>query len=279
MNFIQVAVDNREKGRVPISIGTSLALEAGFGVYPDRPETPPPFTRAAQLWINLRTIVRNLLACLPTDLKDTVLPDDLWEFAQEELSIILAAMAKDAPKTRVVFYVSDYTRMQQRFPGGLLKVPSTPKQILQQKIEDATLRLMLQKNLEHHVEFFDFDIQGQFPASFILTHLPVDLLARYRFDRLELLESHTGKIKGPGAWNSKLTNGKELGNIPFNSFTLQLFGDNGNMFSPHSISLRRAVLQAAAQANWTNVTGMEKIHDTVKKIQNDAQRSELVKML
>jgi hypothetical protein len=279
MNPILIAIENREKGQVPISIGTSLALEAGFGVYPDRPEKPAPFTRVKQLWINLRTIVRNLYACLPTDLKDTVLPDDLWRAALEELSIIESTLAKQAPQVKAVFYVSDYVRLKQRFPHASIKEPITPKQIVQQKVEDVTLRLMLENNHQHNVSFFDFDIQGQFPASFILTHLPIDLLARYRFDRLELLESHTGKIKGASAWHTKLTNGKELENVPFNSFTLQLFGDKGNMFSPQSISVRRSMLEAARQGNWTNVSTMEKIRDTVSKVPNQAHRDELMKLL
>lgn len=280
MNAIQIAVDSREKGQVPISIGTSLALEAAMGIYPDRPESPPPFSRAKQLWINLRTLVRNLYACLPTDLKETVLPDDLWQFVQEEMSIIPAAVEKGSMgNTRVVYYVSDYKKLAQRFPGAIIKEAKTSKQIVQQKIEEVALELVLQNNQLHHVEFFDFDIQGRHPASFIITHLPVDLLARYHFERLELLESHTGKIKGPGAWNTKLTNGKELSNIPFNSFTLQLFGDNGNMFSPQSLSLRRAVVELAGKRNWTSVTTQEKIRDDVRRVENDAHRRELEKML
>lgn len=280
MNFVQVAVDNREKGKVPVSIGTALAIEAGSGVYPDRPETPPPFTQVKQLWVNLRTIVRNLYACLPTDVKESVVPEDLWQAALEELSILPAAVAQGSQgNTKVVYYVSDYARMAQRYPGALIKEAKTPKQLLQQKIEDVTLKLMLENNHQQQVEFFDFDIQGQHPASFILTHLPVDLLARYRFEKLSLLESHTGKIKGPGAWNTKLTNGKELENIPFNSFTLQLFGDNGNMFSPQSISVRRKMLELANQWGWTNVTSTDKIRETVKKVDNDEHRALLMTLL
>lgn len=279
MNFIGVAIDNREKGQVPISIGTSLALEAGFGIYPDRHESPPPFTRVKQVWINLRTLVRNLIACLPTNLKETLLPDDVWRFVHEEMTIIKTSLAKQAPGVKLVFYVSEYNRLDQRFPGAVIKLPSTPKQSIQQQVEEASLKLALEKNHEHDVEFFDFELHGQHPSSFLLTHLPVDLLSRYFFERLELLESHTGKIKGPGAWNSKLTNGKELSNIPFNRFTLQLFGDNGNMFSPHPVSLRRALMQVAIDNGWSNVTSIEKIRDSLKKIPNDMQRTELLKML
>lgn len=280
MKMIQVIVDNRDKGQVPVSIGTSLALEAGAGVYPDRPEMPPPFMRARQLWVNLRTIVRNLYGCLPTDVKDTVLPDDMWQAALEELSVIDVAVTEASKgHTQVVFYVSDYKRLQGRYPGAVLKEAKTHKQIFQQKLEETTLQLMLKNNHQLEVKFFEFGIEGQYPESFIITHLPVDLLARYRFTRLELLESHTGKIKGPAEWNTKLTNGKELANVPFNDFTLQLFGDNGNMFSPQPISVRKAFLEAAQQWGLTNVSTMDKVKNTVAKIQNDHLRGGLAKLL
>lgn len=280
MNVNKIAVENREKGQVPISIGTSLAIEAGGGVYPDRPEVPEPFTRAKLLWINLRTLVRNLYGCLPTDVKETVLPDDLWEYALEEMAIIPAAVTNMSKgNTSVVYYASDYKHLERKFPGAIIKQPRTVRQQLQQRVEDSTLRIMLERNRDFDVQLFDFAISGQFPASFIITHLPVDLLARYQFERLELLESHTGAIKGPAAWHTKLTNGRSLPNIPFNKFTLQLFGDNGNMFSPQAISLRNEMLDKAKQWNWTNVTTMDRIRDTVGKVGNDALRSQLVKML
>ena len=161
-----------------------------------------------------------------------------------------------------------------------MKEAKTSRQVIQQELENRTLKLMLEHNHQQkNVQFFDFEIEGRHPDSLIMTHLPVDLLARYRFSRLELLESHTGKIKGPAEWNTKLTNGKELANIPFNSFTLQLFGDNGNMFSPQSISIRRVLLEAAQKWGWTNVSGMERVRDTIGKIANDHHREQLVKLL
>lgn len=280
MSPIKIAVDNREKGQVPVSIGTSLALEAGSGTYPDRPESPPPFTRAKQLWVNLRTLVRNLYACLPTELKDNVLPDELWECVLEEMAIIPAAVTNGSMgNTSVVYYASDYNNLKRRFPEASIREPRTTKQLLQHSVEETTLKMALSNNRDFNVQLFDFEIEGQYPASFILTHLPVDLLARYRFERLELLESHTGALKGPAAWNTKLTNGRELTNVPFNHFTLQLFGDNGNMFAPQSITLRREVLRLAKQFNWTNVTTLEKVRETIKKISNDQQREAVLKLL
>lgn len=280
MNAQKIAIDNREKGQFPISIGTSLALEAGAGSYPDRPEHPAPFTRVKQLWINLRTLVRNLNSCLPTDVKDTLLPDDLWEFVLEEMAIIPAAVTNVSQgNTQVVFYASDYKNMQRRFPGALLRQPRTAKQIMQHSVEETTLKMALAKNQDFDVKLFDMEIEGQYPASFILTHLPVDLLARYRFERLELLESHTGSIKGPAAWNTKLTNGRELTHVPFNRFTLQLFGDNGNMFAPHPLTLRREVMALAHRWSWTNVTTLDKIRDTLRHMDNDVHRKTLLSLL
>ncbi|QVD49141.1 hypothetical protein LUCX_71 [Xanthomonas phage vB_XciM_LucasX] len=280
MNTVQIAVENRDVGQVPVSIGTSLALEGAFGIYPDRPEMPPPLQRVRQVWVNLRTIVRNLYACLPTEVRDMVLPDDLWQAALGELTIIRNAVTQTSRgQVQVVYYVSDYARMHQRFPGAILREPKTPKQIFQHKIEDTTLRMMLERNHDQHVELYDFDITGQHQASFIITHLPVDLLARYRFERLELLESHTGIVKGPAAWNTKLTNGRELSNIPFNKFTLQLFGDNGNMFAPQAPTLRKTVLALAHRWSWTNVSSLDLVRSTIQKVEIDEHRKALLSLL
>jgi hypothetical protein len=283
MNFIQQAVEAREKGQtVPVSIGTALAIEAGCGVYPDRPEHPAPFVFVQQVWINLRTLVRNLYACLDKDVKDTALPDDLWQAGLEEMQIIETAVAQaTGNRTKVVFYVSDYKRPEQLFPGAIIKKAITPKQIFQLTVEEDTLKLMLQNNQQNHmVHFYEFMIEGNHPASLIITHMPVDLLARFRFERLELLESHTGAIKKPAQWNTKLTNGKELTNIPFNRMTLQLFGDNGNLFSPLSITIRREVVRLAGIDQWTAVTSMEKVRATISgKMDNDEHRKTVLKLM
>lgn len=283
MNYIQQAVEAREKGQsIPISIGTALAIEAGCGIFPDRPEHPAPFIFVQQVWVNLRTLVRNLYACLDKDLKDTVLPADLWGAGLEEMQIIESAVAQATHgRTKVVFYVSDYKRPERLFPGAIIKKAITPKQIFQQTVEESTLKLMLENNQQNHtVNFYEFQIEGQHPPSLIITHMPVDLLCRYRFERLELLESHTGVIKTPAQWNTKLTNGKELTNIPFNRVTMQLFGDNGNLFAPLSITIRREVVRLAGIDQWTAVTSLEKVRATISgKMDNDVHRKAVLELM
>ena len=54
-------MSSRTIGQFPLSIATSLAMEAAFGIYPDRPETKEPILKYDTLWVNVRTIFRNIM--------------------------------------------------------------------------------------------------------------------------------------------------------------------------------------------------------------------------
>ena len=87
----------------------------------------------------------------------------------------------------------------------------------------------------------------------LITHYPVDLLARYNFTELHLLESHTGAIKNPSMWNTKLQNGRDIPNIPFDRATLQVFGD-GVMYRPMNMKIRKAFIEMAEKHQWSAAT-------------------------
>src|SRR5690606_22392271 len=87
----------------------------------------------------------------------------------------------------------------------------------------------------------------------ILTHFPVDLLNRYRFKTLKLLESHTGAIKPFNVWNTKLKDGQGLDVIPFDRMTLQMFGDNAH-FSPMHKKVRMTIYNLVVKNKWTYAT-------------------------
>ena len=280
MHPLIAAVDGREKGAIPVSIGTSLAVEAACGVYPDRPVSPAPLTEVKEVWFNLRTLLRNLVGALPTDIKDQVTPLQLLPALTEELGILESAVVKGSNgMCRPIFYIADYTSLKREFPKANLKAPTTPKQLLAQSIENNTLRALIEEGTSVDLRTYRFAITGQHPASFIVTHLPVDLLARYQFQKLELLESHTGMIKPYPQWHTKLTGGKDLVNIPFHRFSLQLFGDNGHQFSPMLINLRREVLKLADQDRWTSVSTTEKIRMSLRKIADPSDRALLLALL
>lgn len=280
MNPLLAAVDARDKGAIPVSIGTSLALESVSGVFPDQPVSPAPILSVKEMWFNVRTLLRNLLGGLPGEVRDLMSPAILIPALVEELGIIESAVVKASNgRCRAVFYCCDYTLLSRKFPKATLKTPTTPKQQLAHRIEETTITALLRNPDPYEIKTFRFEITGRYPDAFILTHLPVDLLSKYSFSKLELVESHTGKIKPAPQWNTKLTAGKDLVNIPFNAFSLQVFGDNGNHFQQALSNIRREVLTLAEEDGWTAVSTEEKIRFSVRKVKNPTDRTYLMSML
>jgi hypothetical protein len=280
MNAVFQAVNDRQKGAFPVSIATSLAVEAAGGVYPERPESPEPILQVQELWFNLRTLHRNLMGALPTDVRKKVLPGHLVPALIEELAILEAAVIKlSHGGCRAVFYHSAYSKLKNRFSHALLRQPSTELQRIEQSLESQTVKYVIEQSPAQDVREFEQEIRGRHPTSFIVTHLPVDLLSRYAFSKLLLLESHTGRIKAPPQWNSKLTGGKDLANIPFNAFTLQVFGDNAHQFNAQPLRLRRQVQHLAQRDRWDVLTTLEKIEVSVKHVTDLKDRAALLALL
>lgn len=277
---LEAAVATRQQGQFQVSIPTSLAVESACGVYPERPVTPAPLTEVKEIWFNLRTLHRNLIGSLSAEARNQVMPEQIVPALIEELAILESVLIKASEgRARPVFYLADYSPLASKFPKAVFKKATTPKQEFAYKVEQHSVMGVLQQQPPQDMRTYRYEITGSHPESFIVTHLPVDLLARHRFRRLSLLESHTGTIKPPPQWSSKLTDGKNLSHIPFNSFTLQVFGDNGHMFSPHLPALRRVVLEMAERDHWTALTTMEKIRESIRKVTHPADRTALLSML
>lgn len=256
---------NRDKGQVPVSIGTSLALEGAAGILEEAPVTPAPLLSVNELWVNLRTLFRNLYGALTKELKGYVTPEHLVMTLQEELGMIRAAVAQIAGgKVTARFYYCGYDSVPRVFPKARLREPTTPLQLTFNGLEQTTLRELIGRSEEGEIRLFNIDIEGSNPKALMITHIPLDLLSFRHFRDLALLESHTGVVKTRHQWNTKLTNGNDLVRIPFNRMTLQLFGDGGTFFSPFPIKIRRAILEIAERRNWSVVTTKDKILYDVK---------------
>jgi hypothetical protein len=279
--IVAEAIDQREKGQIPISIATALALEGAFGIYPDRPESPAPITgNVKQLWINLRTLIRNFYGSVKSDRKILITPPYAANALIEEINIIESAVHQYSNgQVSVVFYYCNYEEVVRKFPKANVKSISTENQKIQHTLEVQTLQFILQQEPNCDIRKMGLDFGNNHPSSLILTHYPIDLLNRYGFQRLDLLESHTGVIKPPSQWHTKLTGGKELDFLPFCKFTLQVFGDGGNLFSPQSSSVKNKVIELAKQDRWTTVTTREKMQMSLNKISHPADRMVLLSML
>lgn len=281
MKQLLQGVHDREKGAYPVTLGTSLALEALAGIYPDRPVNPAPVRFVKEVWFNVRTLLRNLQGGLETDLRDRVTTGILLPSLIEEINLIESIIVTmSSGMTRAVFYICDYSLIRQRFPKAALRVPTTPKQIQQDAIERGVIKALLEHGVSQDLRMFRNEmLDGRSQPAFIVTHLPIDLLSRYSFGKLELLESHTGNIKAPAQWNTKLTNGKELISIPFGRFALQVFGDNGNHFTPAPRVVKEVVLGLAAKYRWTSITTEAKIRESISSISHVADRAALLSLL
>lgn len=275
------AIEAREKGQVPVSIATALALEGAFGIYPERPESPAPITQGVrQVWINVRTLVRNFYGALKNDNKDRITPPTAAVALLEEMGIIENAVSQASKgMVAVVYYVCDYSEVVRKFPKAILKSHKTPSQEVQATLEKQTLQELMKLEPSQGVRQYRLDMDSGHPHVFMITHFSIDLLNRYKFAKLELLESHTGHIKGPAQWYTKLTNGKQYDCIPFGRFSLQIFGDGGQLFSPQLPSVKKAVVAMAQADQWTPVTTEAKIRMSISNLSNPADRTALLSLL
>jgi len=272
-NSIQI-LGERELGQYPISIATSLAIEGAAGIYPEKEvKQPPILTGKYQLvMVNLLTLYRNLVESCDRESQLTLDTKAIVEAMIEEMIVIDNSIAHiSAQGATFTPYFIDYAILDKEFPHALIKKPSTPRQLKVFELQSQFIKLHKKKEIKWPVPVNDFpklELKGKYPASLILTHCATDLFSRYNFSKLDLLESHTGEIKPHTQWNSKLTNGKELENIPFNRFTLQVFGDKSHHFLSHPIKLKKAILEIAQQDKWTVLTTMDKIKVGLKKIED-----------
>jgi hypothetical protein len=269
---------NREMGtQVPVSIATALALESAMGLSEDHPEhkQKPPLQSVDALWVNLRTLIRNIMGAIPTQDQDKVFPDPLLDALTAELRIIASAVQLNTQRRcKLVPYVQSYKSIPSKYRNCFLRELKTEKQKFGAALEKSVLDRLHEMHLDMTVIESDLKLPQNPDDALIITHMPIDLLSRYEFSRLRLLESHTGKIKAYTSWNSKLTGGKELSRMPFNHVTLQFFGD-GVHFNTFPMKEKKQIIELADRRRWNPTTTLDKmrmdinsepLHPTFKSI-------------
>ena len=255
MNYV-----DRDVGQIPISIGTSLALEGLLGIHPNQPKQPPSEKMVRHIWISLSTLTRNMYAAMTKETLRTVKPKDVYEMIIQEMEIIPDALRQRGCNHRVVYYISDLGNIDWTFPHALWITPNTERQKNLDKLHKVTLSMALHYLDENQVPYRTIKRKPQASEAnvAILTHYPHELLWRFQFGKLLLLESHTGKLKTYTNWHTKLNGLKHDDIIPFNRLTLQLFGD-GTLIKQQSKAIRDEIKQLAVQRNWTVLTTMTKV--------------------
>ena len=174
-------------------------------------------------------------------------------------------------RSKLTFYFCDYQDFTRRYPHSMFKEVRTDLQKLYADLENRTIELIIQE-LENDplvIRPCNTKINGRDRTTLIVTHFPVDLLNSGSFAKLDLLESHTGIIKRPAQWSSKLKGKKDqLARIPFNQMTVQLFGDSGGMLGPYPMKIREELIKVAETYRWNSLTTKSRILLTVEQHRN-----------
>ena len=245
-------LSNRAVGQFPLSIATSLAMESSIGILPEAPAVAAEIKNRDLIMVNVRTLLRNLLGSIPKEDKGRLENYTIAEAIVGEMRVIEQLAAEHSNgRCSVEYYHCTYSDVQLKFSRALLKIPVTPLQVAYLAMENDVLKYMKEDfKTAPPIEQLTRNFKDHHVDALIITHYAIDLLQRYRFNSLSLLESHTGAIKAPLLWNTKLKDGKEFEILPFDRMTLQMFGD-GVIFAPMPIKIRQRLYSIAVKQGWT----------------------------
>lgn len=265
---------SRAVGAFPVSIATSIALEHVLGVQSEANPEPKPksIQKYRELWLNIKTLFRNLHGALEKDAVKEVLPDELEDALWQEMETIASIINQYSNGvTKVVFYLSNYKDIQSKFKMATLKSETTERQLAYSTLVNNTVKKLLKQHgqtKDQDIRVFDHYLKpGNSVNTLILTHIAYDLVSYRNFGTLALVESHTGTVKTREMWYTKYHNGKELPMLPFAEGLLPVFGDN-EFFSPLNRKSREEVLELAVKYGWDPSTTRDKLLYSIDKLQN-----------
>ncbi len=256
----------REMGELPVSIGTSFSLQGLYNTHPDKtPEKILPASKGEVLYINLRTMLRNVFNATESDKVIHVKAKDYVNALKDEIQDISSFMENQEHPLKLFFYLPTYASLHKEFGNTAdLREPSTDLQKAKLEVEKSVFALIekeinLLEEERRYINIIDMEIKApERQRAFILSHLPIDLLYAKGFSNVLLLESHTGKVKSENEWYTKFS-AEARERIPFNKATLTFFGDSGGMFKPQHHKARKALTAVADKYKWTYQTTKEKI--------------------
>ena len=241
---------NRPMSGFPVSIATSLALETLFtptiSVADESRvvEKVDPSTYDLYLF-NVSTLLRNLIQSLPWRDMATVPRKDVADAFLEEVEFITNFF--QTAGLGVSFYWNSYSYPQRQYKNQI-RVPTTDQQHRIHALMEYVLAPVKKQN---DVLTFSKDISVDRAAkTLVMSHVPWDLLSYGNFHRLDLLESHTGRVKSRKDWNSKYfpIKDKDFTFLPFMEYLLTVFGDL-TLFVPKPLKERVALWETLKKKN------------------------------
>jgi hypothetical protein len=255
-------VETRVVSGFPVSIGTSLALESMFE------PVQKPFDSSREIpnlidlgtydlvMFNAATLVRNLLAAVPSGEMMSYSLDEYEDVLLDEIQYMDGLFA--LLDTQLQVYTCDYSKAYSGVPQERIRVPSTPRQEF-----SASVIQKITNTLGKADDVLKFGDRLLVPPpgatlgmnTILVSHIPWDLLSFKQFKKLELLETHTGKLKSRSEWYTKYfeTPGADMSFLPLSAKLLPVFGDSV-MFKPDNVGYRRRLLAKLQEGGVTPVT-------------------------
>lgn len=266
----------RTTGYFPLSIATSLALEGALGIHPDQPAGPKLLEDYTGHWVNVKTLFRNYYEAMGKDNIPMVDMKDLIDSFRQELDAYIDISQEQSKNNfKTTLYCPDYIGLEKRFPHALLRVDSTPNQVLFAKTMTLVLSQII-RNEKELIKLYPLKITDhQSTNTLMLTHYAYDLTTD-AFPTLSLLESHTGAIKDKSRWHTKFYNGKDLPMIPFREGCLSIFGDS-QLFRPIGSLYRKTLVELGKKYNWSFATSKDKVNYGLNSL-NDKFLAENLRM-
>lgn len=268
INMSGNSLQSRVVSGFPLSIGTGLAFESLFiptqAVYDLTRETPAPLNlqQYDECWINLSTLFRNLVGSIDKQIFPGVTVEEFKDTLLEEIDVIRELFQNDLVSRSCipVFYVMKYDKAKRNAPPQVkFREDNTPVQKHYAHVHDEVMKAITKDN--DAIRSFDSEIKTQMRTSaIIMTHMPYDLLSVQEFNKLTLLESHTGKSKGKNLWYTKYypVGKRSMSNLPFLRKLLLVFGDHV-LISPGIYKLREQILDTAEKRQWTPMSTESKV--------------------
>lgn len=276
------ALYDRVANAAGVSVGTAMALEAVLRDWPifdmAKQTKFTPIERFGEVYINTATMARNLVAAVDNDYRLKLNATQAGEVLAEEcIAVRDAIVANSNGATSVVFYQCSYDDFKTRFITDKFYQPHTPRQIYYADLEKKVLKY-LDTALHNQIKHFRTALRPDSRKStLMLSHYPVDLLSNHSFGSLALLESHTAAIKSRNRWYTKLHNGAALAQIPFNNFSIQIFGD-GVQLRPQDNKIKQEILKLAAERKWSWMTSESSQKEAIKKLSDQFLAQTLLRM-
>lgn len=266
---------SRQVGKFPISIPTSLIMESLCNIHDEIQHQKMPLLEYGLLYINLKTLFRNLFGSLETDQKLVVTPEEMAAALLDEVNQITQICKEYNPNLTVRFYVPNYANLESRYKFALIRMDNTERQKYYTSMLMHTVGGLLKLMDKTTIDMFSDKLTKDYSLNtLIMTHYAYDLIWHRNFRSLALAESHTGKIKTRAQFYTKYEHGKDLVRIPFHIQLLQVFGDS-ETFRPLNIKLRKDLIELAEQCHWTQTTTEAKVKFDLDKLKNPFARDML----